>query len=74
MTKSKYKGVTHKTRVNHLKLALSLAGVSVQDDAVLETLIRVFDGVEELKGDFSVRDVAKIKADVEALYKKKKKP
>ena len=73
MTKSKYRGATHKSRINHMRIALGLTGITVNGDDVLDALIRVFDGVEELKGDFSVRDAAKIQAEVEAIYKKSKK-
>jgi hypothetical protein len=73
MTKSRYKGAMHNQRLTNLRIAFGLAGVSFTDHYTLELVIRVIDGVEELKGDFSVRDASKIAAEVESLRKRDEK-
>jgi len=72
-SRNKYTGVAHRTRMNYLRIALSLAGVSTSHEKVFDLIVRVFDGVEELKGDFTVRDAVRIQETVEEIYRKKEK-
>lgn len=60
-----------------MKLALSMADVIVADPYVMDVVIRVFDKVEELGGDFTLRDASLIRSEVQKLKDaedKKKKP
>lgn len=51
-------------KTQYLRLALGLAGLGANDKAA-ETIWRVYEGILEKEGDFSIKDAVKIECDID---------
>jgi hypothetical protein len=56
--------------IRQLRIALSLAGITCNDMAVV-TMLKVLEKVKKLKGKFSVEDGVKIEIEVNAIFNPK---
>lgn len=59
--------MTPEQKVRYMKLALTLAGLRV-DDAATDMIIQIYESVVEKQDGFCLGDVSKIIADVEQKY------
>lgn len=57
-------------KVNYLRIGLAMSQITV-NDAAAEVIIRVYEGIQQKGGKFSVHDAAKIEVEVKAKYEEK---
>jgi hypothetical protein len=57
-------------RTAYMRIALGMVGV-FQNDMKVETIWRIYEQLEQKKGDLALRDVAKIESQVSQKYKRK---
>jgi hypothetical protein len=62
-----------KQRTTYMRIALGMAGV-FENDMKVETIWRIYEQLEQKKGDFSLRDIIKIESELSVKYKTKMKP
>lgn len=65
-----YRKQTDKEKTQWTRLALGIAGVTCNTDVTPEIIWRTFEAMQRLGGKFSVRDGARIKAQVEERNKR----
>jgi hypothetical protein len=53
-----------------MRIALGMAGV-FENDMKVETIWRIYEELEQKKGDLSLRDIVKIESEVSQKYKPK---
>jgi hypothetical protein len=70
MEKLDMTSIQHRKRKEYILIALGLNDIRIDNPEVADTLIHTFDAVNRLKGDFTIRDAAGIKAQVREHYKK----
>ncbi len=61
--------MTEDKDVQYMRTALGMCGVGVSD-CTSEIILRVFDSIKEMGGDFDLMTAAKIQAEVEEKYNK----
>jgi hypothetical protein len=55
--------ITHEEKIQYMKLASGMCGFGI-GIRELDLLVCLYEGVGELKGEFSLRDAAKIEVEV----------
>lgn len=55
------------TKVEYMRMALGICGLGVSD-MTAEIIVRVYQGIEKMGGEFSLMDAAKIEAEVQEKY------
>jgi hypothetical protein len=63
--------IEHDKKLEYLKVALAIAEIQATTPAC-DTIIQVYQKIEEKGGDVDLWDLSKIRADIQAKYKIKK--
>jgi len=63
------KKLTLEEKTNYMRIGLGLASVTV-NNMTAELIVKIYDGVLEMGGQFSLNDAAKIEVEVTEKYKK----
>ena len=65
--------MTIATHLPYLIMALSLQQIQV-NEVVAEAIIKTYEGILEKEGEFSIKDIAKIHAEVLEKYRQEETP
>lgn len=63
--------MTQKEKVSYFRIALALSKISV-NDAAADLMIRIYEGILEKKGEWSIMDSSKLEVEIAKKYAKNK--